>query len=58
MTSYSLTLAVPGAGADIQTTPIAGLSWVSVHPDHRRRGVLTTMMRHHLHGLHEGGREA
>lgn len=52
MTSYSLALAVPGWGADVRITPVAGLSWVSVHPDHRRRGVLTAMMRHHLHGLH------
>jgi predicted acetyltransferase len=58
MTSYSLTLAVPGWGAEVLTTPVAGLSWVSVHPDHRRRGVLTAMMRHHLHGLHEHGGEA
>ena len=28
--------------------PCAGLTWVGVHPDHRRRGVLTAMMRHHL----------
>ena len=35
---------------------MAGLSWVSVHPDHRRRGVLTALMRHHLHGLHDNGR--
>jgi predicted acetyltransferase len=61
MTSYSLHLAVPGRGSEVLTTPVAGLSWVSVHPDHRRRGVLTAMMRHHLHGLHdrhEGAAEA
>ncbi|MFL6100800.1 MAG: enhanced intracellular survival protein Eis [Actinomycetales bacterium] len=55
MTSYSLSLAVPGCGAGVRTTPVAGLSWVSVHPDHRRRGVLTAMIRHHLEGLHERG---
>ena len=37
---------------------MAGLSSVAVHPDHRRRGVLSAMMRHHLHGLHESGGEA
>lgn len=55
MTSYSLSLAVPGCGDSVRTTPVAGLSWVSVHPDHRRRGVLTAMIRHHLEGLHESG---
>ena len=28
--------------------PIAGLTWVGVHPDSRRRGVLTAMMTDHL----------
>jgi predicted acetyltransferase len=55
MTSYTLRLAVPGHGASVRSAPVAGLSWVSVHPDHRRRGVLTAMIRHHLNGLHEGG---
>jgi GNAT superfamily N-acetyltransferase len=41
---YPMTLAVPG-GASL---PCAGLTWVGVHPDHRRRGVLTAMIRHHL----------
>lgn len=34
---------VPGA-----TTPVAGLTWVGVHPAHRRRGLLTAMMHRHL----------
>jgi GNAT superfamily N-acetyltransferase len=41
-------LSVPtgdGAGTLI---PVAGLTWVGVHPDHRRRGLLTAMMRHHF----------
>ena len=58
MTSYSLEMAAPGRGATTRAVPVAGLSWVSVHPDHRRRGVLTSLIRHHLHGLHEGGGEA
>ncbi len=33
--------------------PCAGLTWVGVHPDHRRQGVLTAMMRHHLAQVHE-----
>jgi predicted acetyltransferase len=57
-TSYSLTLTVPDAASSVRRTPMAGLSWVAVHPDHRRRGVLTAMMRHHLHGLHDNGEEA
>lgn len=41
---YPLELAVPGGAL----VPCAGLSWVGVHPDHRRRGVLSAMIRHHL----------
>lgn len=41
---YSLSVPLPG-GAEL---PCAGLTWVGVHPQVRRRGVLTTMMRHHL----------
>lgn len=48
---YPLTMAVP-AGHDephgLRGLPVAGLTWVGVHPDHRRRGVLTAMMRDHL----------
>jgi predicted acetyltransferase len=42
-TSYSFALTVPGASARA-----AGISEVSVLPSHRRRGILTTMMRHQL----------
>ena len=53
---YSLGLSVPhGPGARV--TPVAGLSWVGVHPGHRRKGVASAMLRHHLHGLHESGAE-
>ncbi len=53
---YSLGLSVPhGSGATV--TPMAGLSWVGVHPAHRRQGVASAMLRHHLHGLHESGAE-
>ncbi|GAA1136759.1 GNAT family N-acetyltransferase [Nocardioides aquiterrae] len=41
---YPLELAVPGD----RLVPCAGLTWVGVHPDHRRRGVLTAMLRHHF----------
>ncbi|WP_243056376.1 GNAT family N-acetyltransferase [Nocardioides sp. SR21] len=41
---YPLELAIPGD----RLVPCAGLTWVGVHPDHRRRGVLSAMLRHHL----------
>jgi predicted acetyltransferase len=34
---------VPGG-----TVPVAGLTWVSVHPAHRRRGLLTAMIDEHF----------
>src|SRR5690348_6363966 len=45
---FPLTLAVPGPDAGEQQVPCAGLTWVGVHPDHRRQGVLTAMLRHHF----------
>lgn len=44
----AMTLSVPGVDAEVRRLPAAGLTWVGVHPDHRRRGVLKAMMRHHL----------
>jgi predicted acetyltransferase len=49
---YSRQLTVPGA-----VVPCAGITWVTVSPTHRRRGVLTAMMRRQLTGLHEDERE-
>lgn len=49
---YSLHLPVPGG-----EVPAAGLTWVGVHPQYRRRGVLTAMMRRHLDGVRERGDE-
>ena len=43
-----MTLSVPGTGDEVRRVPCAGLTWVGVHPDHRRRGVLTAMLRHHF----------
>jgi GNAT superfamily N-acetyltransferase len=41
-------LSVPdGAGAGLPV-PVAGLTWVGTHPDHRRRGLLTAMLKHHF----------
>jgi predicted acetyltransferase len=47
---WSFDLTVPGA-----TVPTAGTTWVSVRPTHRRRGVLTGMMRTHLDNIHARG---
>ena len=41
--SYAFTLPTPGG-----SVACAGLTWVGVRPDHRRRGLLSTMMRAHL----------
>jgi predicted acetyltransferase len=49
---FSLQMPVPGG-----EVPTAGLTWVGVHPQHCRRGVLSAMVRHHLHTVHEAGRE-
>ncbi len=49
---YSKELTVPGA-----VVPCAGVTWVTVSPTHRRRGVLTAMMRRQLEEVHEQQRE-
>jgi predicted acetyltransferase len=51
--AYTFDLSAPGG-----QVPVAGVTWVSVLPTHRRRGILTSLMRTQLHGLHEEGREA
>jgi predicted acetyltransferase len=50
---FTMELTVP----DARQVPMAGVTWVSVLPTHRRRGGLRTMMRHQLHTLHETGAE-
>ncbi|MFE9746145.1 GNAT family N-acetyltransferase [Saccharothrix saharensis] len=47
-------ITLPGAGPQ----PVAAVTSVGVKPGHRRRGVLTRVMRAQLHGLHEEGRES
>lgn len=47
----ALELSVPGGVA----VAAAGVSFVTVKPTHRRRGILTGMMRYQLTGLHEHG---
>jgi GNAT superfamily N-acetyltransferase len=49
---FPMTLSVPGTDAGLRQVPCAGLTWVGVHPDHRRRGVLTAMLRHHFEQVH------
>lgn len=50
--AYTRDLTLPG-GAH----PVAAVTHVAVQPTHRRRGLLTAMMRRQLTDLHEGGRE-
>jgi predicted acetyltransferase len=52
-TLYSFEMTVPGG-----RVPLAGVSFVSVLPTHRRREILNSMMRYQLEGLHESGGEA
>jgi GNAT superfamily N-acetyltransferase len=52
---FPLTLAIPGPAASTRPVACAGLTWVGVHPDHRRQGVLTALIRDHLERVHEEG---
>jgi predicted acetyltransferase len=38
-----------------RNAPMAGVSWVTVAPTHRRRGILRQMMRRQLDDIHESG---
>ncbi|MGY1697148.1 GNAT family N-acetyltransferase [Geodermatophilus sp. SYSU D00814] len=49
---YTRELTVPGG-----VVPCAAVTWVTVAPTHRRRGVLTAIMRRQLTELHEQERE-
>ncbi len=49
---FSLDMTVPGG-----EVPAAGLTWVGVHPQFRRQGVLRAMMAHHLGAVRERGSE-
>lgn len=48
--SWPFELTVPGA-----VLPAAGVTWVGVLPSHRRRGVLTELMRRQLEDVHARG---
>jgi predicted acetyltransferase len=47
--SFPFELTLPGG----TTVPAAGVTMITVKPTHRRRGILTAMMRHQLDGWHE-----
>ena len=48
--SHLLEMSVPGGVA-----AVAGVSNVEVQPTHTRRGIMTSMMRHQLDGIHDRG---
>jgi len=48
---YSFQLSVPGQ----EVLPAAGVTFVAVLPTHRRRGVLSSMMRRQLADVRDGG---
>jgi predicted acetyltransferase len=50
---YPRRISVPGG-----EVPVAGVTQVGVRPTHRRRGMLTTLMRRQLADVHEAGDEA
>lgn len=45
--SWDIEVSVPATGG-ASLRPAEGLTWVGVHPDHRRRGVLSALVREHL----------
>lgn len=53
--SYDMAVTAPGSLDTLTRVQMAGLTWVSVHPDHRRRGVLREMITHHFARLHDEG---
>ncbi len=48
--AFSFQMCVPGV-----LTAVAGVTLVAVLPSHRRRGILSSLMRRQLDDLHEGG---
>ena len=48
--AYSFEHTLPGN----TTIPVAGVTWVGCLPSHRRRGVLTSMMRYQLDDVARG----
>ncbi len=56
--AFDMHLSAPAADGGVTRLPMNGLTWVGVHPDHRRRGILSTMMTEHLHGIYASGESA
>src|SRR5262245_34062655 len=48
-------LGVPDGEGAARLVPVGGLTWVGVHPDHRRKGLLTAMLRHHFQQTRDEG---
>src|SRR4051794_16243479 len=49
--AFPFELTLPG----LRTTPMEGVTYVGVLPTHRRRGILTAMMRQQLDDIHAAG---
>src|SRR6266540_4760782 len=49
--AYSLDLTLPG----LTTIPVGGLTWISVLPTHRRRGILRRMVERHFDDVLQRG---
>ena len=53
--SWAMAVTAPGPRGALTRLAMNGLTWVGVHPDHRRRGILRQMMVDHLHTAHDHG---
>lgn len=53
--AYDMAVTVPAGDGAHKRLPLDGLTWVGIHPDHRRRGLLTRLMKDHLHRVHDRG---
>ena len=53
--SWAMAVTAPGPRGALTRLPMNGLTWVGVHPDLRRRGLLRQMMTEHLHTAHDHG---
>lgn len=53
--AYDMVLSAPGPLGSVARVAMNGLTWVGVHPDHRRRGILRSMMTEHLQGIRSRG---
>ncbi|MFX0538930.1 GNAT family N-acetyltransferase [Ornithinimicrobium sp. Y1847] len=56
--AFDMTITAPGPEGTRTVLPMDGLTWVGVHPDARRKGLLSRMMRDHLHRVHDRGEAA